>query len=130
MDNPGALHINKLKETINKRLNLNDLNGRIIGFYMDGSFAQILEEINPISTLIHRRKVSLLYKGLLSKVNATEESRKHAGYQLGRLCPLSTSEGQSVGLILHLASGTKFNEYDELLVPYLVVRDGKLCELT
>lgn len=130
MDNPGALHINKLKETINKRLNLNDLNGRIISFYMDGSFAQILEEINPISTLIHRRKVSLLYKGLLSKVNATEESRKHAGYQLGRLCPLSTSEGQSVGLILHLASGTKFNEYDELLVPYLAVRDGKLCELT
>ena len=124
-----TLHVNKLKEIINKRLNLNDLNGRIINYYMDSSFAQILEEINPISSLIHRRKVSLLYKGLLSKVNATEASRKHAGYQLGRVCPLSTSEGQSVGLILHLASGAKFNKYDELLVPYNKVSNGKIGQL-
>lgn len=108
---------------------MNDLNGRIINYYMDGSFAQILEEINPISSLIHRRKVSLLYKGLLSKINATEASRKHAGYQLGRVCPLSTSEGQSVGLILHLASGAKFNKYDELLVSYNKVSNGEIGEL-
>ena len=108
------------------KLNLKDLALRINQYSADGSFVQLLENVNELAEVVHARKVSLLYKGLLTRASAIMDLRDLNPYMQGRLCPISTSEGQTIGLIRHLALGAKFDKDEEVLVPCYKVKDGKI----
>lgn len=119
--------INKvISDIIVNNLNLVDLRTRINMFLNDGSFSQLLDNLNPLSILINTRKVSLLYRGLLSKRTATNEIRSLNPYLHGRTCPITTSESAVIGLVKHLSLGVIINEQEEFLIPYYKVKNGKL----
>lgn len=113
-------------DTLVYALNSFDLKKRIRSLTSDGSFMQILDDINPLSEIIHVRKFSLLYKGLLGKRSVTVENRNVNIFQLGRSCFISTTEGQAIGLIQHLSIGTRIDEKDDMLTAYFKVENGKI----
>ncbi len=99
-------------------------------FFGSSQLSQFMDQSNPLSELGHKRRVSALGPGWLTRERASFEVRDVHPTQYGRICPIATPEGPNIGLVLHFASYSKVDKYGFLLTPYRAVEhevknDGK-----
>ncbi|HOY56290.1 MAG TPA: DNA-directed RNA polymerase subunit beta [bacterium] len=97
-------------------------------FFMSSQLAQFMDQINPLAELEHKRLLSALGPGGLSRERAGFEVRDVHRTHYGRICPIQTSEGPNIGLIGHLASYAKVNDYGFIETPYYKVKDGRATD--
>ncbi len=94
-------------------------------FFGSSQLSQFMSQNNPLDELVHRRRITALGPGGLSRERATYDARDVHHTHYGRICPIQTPEGPGVGLILYLSVYTKVNEYGFLQTPYQKVERGK-----
>ena len=106
-------------------LNTRPLNALILDFFGSGQLSQFMDQSNPLSELTHKRRISALGPGGLSRERAGFEVRDVHDSHYGRICPIETPEGPNIGLIGSLAIYAKINKYGFIETPYIKVIDGK-----
>ncbi len=97
-------------------------------FFASSQLSQLLDEVNPLSELSHKRRLSSMGPGGLSRERAGFDVRDAHPTHYGRLCSVETPEGANIGLVLNLAAYARVNEYGFVETPYLVVKDGKVTD--
>ena len=99
-------------------------------FFWSSQLSQFMDQSNPLSELGHKRRVSALWPGWLTRERASFEVRDVHPTQYWRICPIATPEGPNIWLVLHFASYAKVNKHGFLLTPFRTVEhsvknDGK-----
>ncbi|MDO5344026.1 MAG: DNA-directed RNA polymerase subunit beta [Candidatus Saccharibacteria bacterium] len=97
-------------------------------FFTSSQLSQLLDEVNPLSELSHKRRLSSMGPGGLSRERAGFDVRDAHPTHYGRICSVETPEGANVGLVLNLATYARVNEYGFIETPYLRVKDGKVTD--
>ncbi len=97
-------------------------------FFASSQLSQLMDETNPLAELAHKRRLSSMGPGGLSRERAGFDVRDAHPTHYGRLCSVETPEGANIGLVLNLASYARINEYGFIETPYLKVKDGKVSE--
>lgn len=92
-------------------------------FFASGQLSQFMDQINPLAALEHKRRISAMGPGGLSRERASFEVRDVHPTHYGRICPVTTPEGPNIGLVLHLASYAKVNPMGFIETPYRTVSD-------
>src|SRR3989344_1704134 len=95
-------------------------------FFASGQLSQFMDQENPLSELQHKRRLSALGPGGLTKERASFEVRDVHPSHYGRICPIATPEGSNIGLVGHLALYSKISPFGFILTPYLKVNKGKV----
>jgi len=114
--------------TATQLINARPLVAIIKEFFASSQLSQFMDQVNPLSELEHKRRLSAMGPGGLTRERAGFEVRDvHISYY-GRICPIETPEGQNIGLISHLANYARLNEYGFLETPYLKVKNGKVTQ--
>jgi DNA-directed RNA polymerase subunit beta len=90
-------------------------------FFASSQLSQFMDQINPLSELAHKRRLSSMGPGGLSRERAGFEVRDAHATHYGRICPVETPEGAHIGLVLNLASYARINEYGFIETPYMRV---------
>ena len=90
-------------------------------FFGSSPLSQFMDQTNPLSELTHKRRMSALGPGGLSRDRANFEVRDVHYSHYGRLCPIETPEGPNIGLISYLASYAKINDYGFIEAPYRII---------
>lgn len=90
-------------------------------FFASSQLSQFMDQINPLSELAHKRRLSSMGPGGLSRERAGFEVRDAHATHYGRICAVETPEGANIGLVLNLASYARINEYGFIETPYLKV---------
>ena len=93
-------------------------------FFTSSSLSQFMDQTNPLSEITHKRRLSALGPGGLTKDRAGFEVRDVHTTHYGRICPIETPEGQNIGLISSLATCARINKYGFIETPYKKVKDG------
>ena len=106
-------------------LNTRPLNALILDFFGSGQLSQFMDQSNPLAELTHKRRISALGPGGLSRERAGFEVRDVHDSHYGRICPIETPEGPNIGLIGSLAIYAKINKYGFIETPYVKVVNGK-----
>ncbi|HJH06870.1 DNA-directed RNA polymerase subunit beta [Fusobacterium ulcerans] len=106
-------------------LNTRPLNALILDFFGSGQLSQFMDQSNPLAELTHKRRISALGPGGLSRERAGFEVRDVHDSHYGRICPIETPEGPNIGLIGSLAIYAKINKYGFIETPYVKVINGK-----
>ena len=109
-------------------INIRPLTAAIKEFFGSSQLSQFMDQINPIAELTHKRRLSSLGPGGLSKDRAGMEVRDVNPSHYGRLCPVESPEGPNIGLITSLASYAKVNEYGFIMTPYRKIKNNKLTD--
>ena len=102
----------------NKLINARPVIGAVREFFMSSQLSQFMDQINPLAELEHKRRVSALGPGGLSRDRAGFEVRDVHTTHYGRICPIATPEGPNIGLVGHMASYAKINSFGFLETPY------------
>ena len=110
-------------------INARPINKALKDFLASSQLSQLMDQVNPISELTQKRKISAVGPGGVKKERATAEVRDIHYSHYGRICAIETPEGQGIGLINSLATYAKVNEYGFLLSPLKVV-DKKTGKVT
>ncbi len=97
-------------------------------FFGSNQLSQFMQQINPLDELTHKRRISAIGPGGLHRERATAAVRDVHRTHYGRVCPLETPEGPSIGLIVSLATFARVNPYGFLETPYRAIRDGKITK--
>ncbi len=97
-------------------------------FFGSSQLSQFMDQNNPLSEITHKRRVSALGPGGLTRERAGFEVRDVHPTHYGRVCPIETPEGPNIGLINSLAVYARTNEYGFLETPYRKVNDGKVTD--
>ena len=97
-------------------------------FFASSQLSQLLDEVNPLSELSHKRRLSSMGPGGLSRERAGFEVRDAHPTHYGRICSVETPEGANIGLVLNLATYARINEYGFIETPYLKVVDGRVTD--
>jgi len=87
-------------------------------FFASSQLSQFMDQTNPLSELAHKRRLSAMGPGGLSRERASFDVRDVHQSHYGRICPIATPEGPNIGLVVHLASFGRVNEYGFLETPY------------
>ena len=130
----------RMSRTIRERMNMRDtenmqpqdlVNARTISsvinaFFGTNQLSQFMDQTNPLSELTHKRRVSALGPGGLTRERAGFEVRDVHHSHYGRLCPIETPEGPNIGLISSLTIYSRVNSYGFLETPYRKVKNGKV----
>lgn len=95
-------------------------------FFASSQLSQLMDETNPFAELSHKRRLSSMGPGGLTRERAGFEVRDTHPTHYGRICTVETPEGANVGLVLNLATYARVNEYGFIEAPYLTVKDGKV----
>ena len=90
-------------------------------FFWSSQLSQFMDQSNPLSELGHKRRVSALWPGWLTRERASFEVRDVHPTQYGRICPIATPEGPNIWLVLHFATYTKVDKHGFLLTPFRTV---------
>ena len=101
-------------------------------FFGSSQLSQFMDQTNPLSEVTHKRRLSALGPGGLTRERAGFEVRDVHPTHYGRICPIETPEGPNIGLINSLATYAKVNKYGFIETPYRLVKDGVVqegCEL-
>jgi len=109
-------------------INSKPLTGAIKEFFGSSALSQFMDQVNPLSELTHKRRVSALGPGGLSRDRATFEVRDVHYTHYGRLCPIETPEGPNIGLINSLSSYARINRFGLIETPYRKVVDGRVTD--
>jgi DNA-directed RNA polymerase subunit beta len=131
----------KLRRTVQERMSVKDpgeimkisdlVNSKSISSAIDFFFgrselSQVVDQTNPLSSLVHERRLSALGPGGLNRKRAGFEVRDVHISHYGRICPIETPEGTNIGLIASLGIYSNIDEYGFLRTAYRVVKDGKV----
>ena len=130
----------RMSRTIKERMNMRDnenmqpqdlVNARTISsvinaFFGTNQLSQFMDQTNPLSELTHKRRISALGPGGLTRERAGFEVRDVHHSHYGRLCPIETPEGPNIGLISSLTIYARVNHYGFLETPYRKVKDGRV----
>ena len=95
-------------------------------FFASSQLSQFMDQINPLSELAHKRRLSSMGPGGLSRERAGLDVRDAHATHYGRICAVETPEGANIGLVLNLANYARINEYGFIEAPYRKVVDGKV----
>ena len=114
--------------TPQKLINPKALSAVIRDFFGRSQLSQFMDQINPLAELTHKRRLSALGPGGLSRDRAGFEVRDVHPSHYGRICPIETPEGPNIGLIASLATFARINEFGFLETPYRKVKDGRVTE--
>ena len=109
-------------------VNIRPLASTLREFFGSSQLSQFMDQINPLSELTHKRRLSALGQGGISRDRAGFEVRDVHTSHYGRICPVETPEGQNIGLISSLATYAKANSFGFITTPYLVVTNNKNTE--
>ena len=109
-------------------INIRPVVAAIKEFFGTSQLSQFMDQVNPLSGLTHRRRLSALGPGGLSRERAGFEVRDVHFSHYGRMCPIETPEGPNIGLIGGLASYARVNPFGFIESPYRVVTDGKVTD--
>ena len=110
-------------------INARPVIGAVREFFMSSQLSQFMDQTNPLAELEHKRRISAMGPGGLSRERAGFEVRDVHPTHYGRICPIATPEGPNIGLVGHLASYARINEHGFIETPYRKVvveeKDGK-----
>jgi hypothetical protein len=109
-------------------INAKPISAAIKEFFGSSQLSQFMDQTNPLSEITHKRRVSALGPGGLTRERAGFEVRDVHPTHYGRVCPIETPEGPNIGLINSLALYARTNEYGFLETPYRRVKDGKVTD--
>jgi len=109
-------------------INIRPVVASIKEFFGTSQLSQFMDQVNSLSGLTHRRRLSALGPGGLSRERAGFEVRDVHFSHYGRMCPIETPEGPNIGLIGGLASFARVNEFGFIESPYRVVKDGRVTD--
>src|SRR3954451_4698203 len=111
-----------------KLINPKALSAVIRDFFGRSQLSQFMDQINPLAELTHKRRLSALGPGGLSRDRAGFEVRDVHPSHYGRICPVETPEGPNIGLIASLATFARVNDFGFIETPYRKVEKGKVTE--
>ena len=97
-------------------------------FFASSQLSQLMDGTNPLAELSHKRRLSSMGPGGLSRERAGFDVRDAHPTHYGRLCSVETPEGANIGLVLNLATYARVNEYGFIETPYLKVKDSKVTD--
>jgi len=109
-------------------INIRPVVAAIKEFFGTSQLSQFMDQVNPLSGLTHKRRLSAMGPGGLSRERAGFEVRDVHSSHYGRMCPIETPEGPNIGLIGHLATYGRINEYGFIETPYRTVTDGRVTD--
>src|SRR5512136_854537 len=132
----------RMARTIRERMNVRDnevftpidlinsktLSSVINSFFGTNQLSQFLDQTNPLAEMTHKRRVSALVPGGLTRERAGFEVRDVHYTHYGRLCPIETPEGPNIGLISSLCIHARINDFGFIETPYRKVKGGKVTE--
>ncbi|MDX2114128.1 MAG: DNA-directed RNA polymerase subunit beta [Planctomycetota bacterium] len=114
--------LTKIADLVNSK----SISSAIDFFFGRSELSQVVDQTNPLSSLVHERRLSALGPGGLNRKRAGFEVRDVHISHYGRICPIETPEGTNIGLIASLGIYAGIDEYGFLLTPYREVKEGKL----
>lgn len=134
--------LTRMTRTIRERMNLRDsetitpqdlVNARTItsvvnAFFGTNQLSQFMDQTNPLAEMTHKRRVSALGPGGLTRERAGFEVRDVHYTHYGRLCPIETPEGPNIGLISSLCIHARINDFGFIETPYRKVKNGRVTE--
>jgi DNA-directed RNA polymerase subunit beta len=132
----------RMERTVKERMSLHDAEtmmlhdlvnakpvaGAIHEFFGSSQLSQFMDQTNPLSEITHKRRLSALGPGGLTRERAGFDVRDVHSSHYGRICPIETPEGPNIGLIASLATYGRINEFGFIETPYLKVEDGVVTE--
>ncbi len=138
--NQFGVGLSRMSRTIRERMNVRDnevftpidlINAKTISsvinsFFGTNALSQFMDQTNPLAEITHKRRMSALGPGGLSRERAGFEVRDVHYTHYGRLCPIETPEGPNIGLISSLCVYAKINDLGFIETPYREVKDGKV----
>ena len=107
-------------------LNASTVSSAIDYFFARGELSQVVDQNNPLSQLVHERRLSALGPGGLNRKRAGFDVRDVHTSHYGRICPVETPEGSNIGLIVSLANYSAVNDLGFLITPYYRVKDRRI----
>ena len=110
-------------------INIRPVTAAIKEFFGSSPLSQFMDQTNPLAELTHKRRMSALGPGGLSRERANFDVRDVHYSHYGRMCPIETPEGPNIGLISYLASYARVNEYGFLVAPFRKIEKGT-CRVT
>jgi DNA-directed RNA polymerase subunit beta len=142
LSNLFSVGLSRVARTIRERMSLKDsdsitphdlVNARTVSAVIDTFFgssqlSQFMDQTNPLAELTHKRRLSALGPGGLTRERAGFEVRDVHHTHYGRMCPIETPEGPNIGLIASLATYARINQYGFLETPYHKVKNGKVTD--
>ena len=112
--------------TVHHLINSRLFSNQIQDFFARSQLSQFMDQVNPLSEMTHKRRMSALGPGGLSRERAGFEVRDVHPTHYGRVCPIETPEGPNIGLIASLTTCARVNELGFIETPYRKVADGKV----
>ncbi len=109
-------------------INIRPVVAAIKEFFGSSPLSQFMDQTNPLSELTHKRRLSALGPGGLSRDRASFEVRDVHYTHYGRMCPIETPEGPNIGLISYLATFAKINKYGFIETPFRKVENGRVLD--
>ena len=129
LQNQFRIGLARLERVVRERMTIQDITSAIREFFGSSQLSQFMDQTNPLSELTHKRRISALGPGGLTRERAGFEVRDVHYTHYGRLCPIESPEGPNIGLISALSSFSQINEYGFIETPYRKV-DPKTHKLT
>ncbi len=122
------LMANPQEVTPSQLLNSRPVVAAVKEFFSSSQLSQLMDEVNGYSELAHKRRLSSMGPGGLTRERAGFDVRDAHPTHYGRICTVETPEGGNVGLVLNLATYARINEYGFIEAPYRVVKNGKVTD--
>ncbi|MFH1246430.1 MAG: DNA-directed RNA polymerase subunit beta, partial [Candidatus Liptonbacteria bacterium] len=107
-------------------INFRPISAVVKEFFASSQLSQFMDQINPLAELEHKRRLSALGPGGLTRERASFEVRDVHRSHYGRICPIETPEGSNIGLINYLANFARLNKYGFIETPYVKVKNSKV----
>jgi DNA-directed RNA polymerase subunit beta len=114
--------------TLDDLVNARTVSAVIQAFFGSSQLSQFMDQTNPLAELTHKRRLSALGPGGLTRERAGFEVRDVHYSQYGRMCPIETPEGPNIGLITSLSCYARVNDLGFIETPYRVVKDGRVTD--
>ncbi|MDQ1257582.1 MAG: DNA-directed polymerase subunit beta, partial [Candidatus Hydrogenedentes bacterium] len=142
LGNQVRIGLVRMERTVRERMNFQDetqltpqtlvnpkpVSAVIKDFFGRSQLSHFMDQINPLAELTHKRRLSALGPGGLSRERAGFEVRDVHPTHYGRICPIETPEGPNIGLMASLSTYARINDYGFLETPYLKVENGKVTD--
>ncbi|MBM2838660.1 MAG: rpoB [Deltaproteobacteria bacterium] len=142
LENQYRIGLVRMERAVKERMSLQDIQGMmphdlinpkpvaaiVKEFFGSSQLSQFMDQTNPLSEITHKRRLSALGPGGLTRERAGFEVRDVHPTHYGRICPIETPEGPNIGLIASLSTYGRVNEYGFIETPYRVVEGGKVSK--
>ena len=142
LENQYRIGLVRMERAIKERMSLQDLevmmphdlvnakpvNAVVKEFFGSSQLSQFMDQTNPLSEITHKRRLSALGPGGLTRDRAGFEVRDVHATHYGRICPIETPEGPNIGLIASLSTYARINNYGFIETPYRKVENGKVSQ--